>query len=977
MVDFEGFLNRNGYADDYLNNLKEGEYEDTSIYGKDNKLAEERHLRKYLNLYVNRQDYKANQLNKLEKIKKDPKFKTSTFGNARNNVLNAISKVEESNIYLTTVDQQKQKDYLKSKFTLSTAKDKEYAKAKIDYAKELDQRGDWYAAAANTGSFLAEGGEGFLTGMRDLVNFGLDITGFDLAVDKDRNYQAEEQLAKDSSYFTSITDAKTITRDGIEYAKDSKGNIYNVSAGYNVSGVITGLQLEGLDKEIESKGVKKNHTSLRGYLTVGGNVTGNVISQVVGQKGFGAVTKAAKLRTLASVNGFKSVKDYKNMVNLSKAIGGKAKPSFRIPVKKSTVDAMLFQGSYGGAIGYNNTLAQAKAAGFNDADAEALAYDAGQYMAVWYAATGPISDRTTWLDKVGGNLGIQKIISNALSKTRKGSVKNFSQSLKNQLTNLSYKLKSKGYDFAKEGGKETLQENLQQSGEFLWINPKLNTKAKVDFLQDTYSDDEIISTSVLSFATGGLLSQIKVPSFKPNANAQIANYTYIAKNSAKAELELDRLVSSGFATQEEADQIMFNSKAILNQSPKIPKWLNGDYVLNVAQLMQQKQDLENQKKSMNTQLFKSFNYSKIGLLIILGFGWMEKVFAWQGVPEGIFQMVSKNPLTSWLTILGPMGPNYFLGYFELIVFILLIVKEKYGDERRSMIEYAGGDLSIEDMIPNEQVVITISHAGYIKRTSLTEYRTQNRGGVGQKASTTRNEDFLEHLFVGTNHQYMLFFTQKGKCFWMRVYEIPEGSKTSKGRAIQNLINIEQDDKVKAFICTQDLKDEDYINSQFVIMATKKGQVKKTSLEQYSRPRTNGINAITIKEDDELLEAKLTTGASQVMIALKSGKAIRFEEAKTRPMGRGASGVRGITLAHETDEVIGMISFDAEDTETAKAVDTEKEKALKKAKEKKFAEQKGPIEPTSKEDIQFVQAMNLLKGLPVETTPDTPEKTDKK
>jgi DNA gyrase subunit A len=240
---------------------------------------------------------------------------------------------------------------------------------------------------------------------------------------------------------------------------------------------------------------------------------------------------------------------------------------------------------------------------------------------------------------------------------------------------------------------------------------------------------------------------------------------------------------------------------------------------------------------------------------------------------------------------------------------LAVVKDKYGDERRSMIEYAGVDLSIEDMIPNEQVVITISHAGYIKRTSLTEYRTQNRGGVGQKASTTRNEDFLEHLFVGTNHQYMLFFTQKGKCFWMRVYEIPEGAKTSKGRAIQNLINIEQDDKVKAFICTQDLKDEEYTNSHYVIMSTKKGQVKKTSLEQYSRPRTNGINAITIKEEDELLEAKLTTGESQVMLALKSGKAIRFEEAKTRPMGRGASGVRGITLAHESDEVIGMIAVD--------------------------------------------------------------------
>ncbi len=245
---------------------------------------------------------------------------------------------------------------------------------------------------------------------------------------------------------------------------------------------------------------------------------------------------------------------------------------------------------------------------------------------------------------------------------------------------------------------------------------------------------------------------------------------------------------------------------------------------------------------------------------------------------------------------------------------LLEIKNKYGDERRSEINFAGGDLSMEDMIPDEQVVITISHAGYIKRTPLTEYKTQNRGGVGQKASSTRNEDFLEHLFVGTNHQYMLFFTQKGKCFWMRVYEIPEGSRTSKGRAIQNLINIEQDDKVKAFICTQDLKDEDYVNNHYVIMATKKGTVKKTSLEQYSRPRQNGINAIGIREDDELLEAKLTTGTSQIFLGLKSGKAIRFEEGKTRPMGRNASGVRGIRLADDNDEVIGMVSvhdFDEE------------------------------------------------------------------
>ena len=244
---------------------------------------------------------------------------------------------------------------------------------------------------------------------------------------------------------------------------------------------------------------------------------------------------------------------------------------------------------------------------------------------------------------------------------------------------------------------------------------------------------------------------------------------------------------------------------------------------------------------------------------------------------------------------------------EIIKTELLEIKEKYGDNRRSKIEYAGGNFSVEDMIPDEKVVITISHAGYIKRTPLVEYKTQNRGGVGQKASTTRDEDFLQDIFVGTNHQYMLFFTQKGKCFWMRVYEIPEGSKTAKGRAIQNLINIEQDDKVKAFICTQDLKDEEYINNHYVIMATKKGQVKKTALEQYSRPRANGINAITIREDDELLEARLTNGFSQILIAVQSGKAIRFEESKTRPMGRNASGVRGISLASLDDEVVGMVA----------------------------------------------------------------------
>jgi DNA gyrase subunit A len=234
------------------------------------------------------------------------------------------------------------------------------------------------------------------------------------------------------------------------------------------------------------------------------------------------------------------------------------------------------------------------------------------------------------------------------------------------------------------------------------------------------------------------------------------------------------------------------------------------------------------------------------------------------------------------------------------------VKDKYGDERRSIIEYSANEMRIEDLIPDDEMVVTISHAGYIKRTRLDEYKVQNRGGVGSKASTTRDKDFLEELFVATNHNYLLIFTEKGKCFWMRVFEIPEGSKTSKGRAIQNLINIEQDDKVKAYISTKDLKDEDYVNNNFIVMCTKNGVIKKTKLEAYSRPRTNGINAIGIREGDELLEAKLTNGNNEILMALKSGRAIRFPEEKVRSMGRTASGVRGITIVNPGDEVVGMV-----------------------------------------------------------------------
>ncbi|RYF17850.1 MAG: DNA gyrase subunit A [Flavobacteriales bacterium] len=247
--------------------------------------------------------------------------------------------------------------------------------------------------------------------------------------------------------------------------------------------------------------------------------------------------------------------------------------------------------------------------------------------------------------------------------------------------------------------------------------------------------------------------------------------------------------------------------------------------------------------------------------------------------------------------------------------------EKYGDERRTEIVHSAEDMSMEDFIVDEEVVITISHEGYIKRTPASEYRTQGRGGKGAKGSVSRNEDFIEHLLIATNHNYMLFFTEAGRCFWLRVYEIPEGSRTSKGRALQNIINIPKEEKVKAYIKVKNLKDQEYLENNFIIMCTKKGTIKKTSLEAYSRPRVNGINAININEGDQLLEASLTTGSSEIVMALRSGRAIRFNESTVRPMGRTATGVRGVTLANETDEVVGMIAID--DAEATVLVVSEK------------------------------------------------------
>ena len=270
---------------------------------------------------------------------------------------------------------------------------------------------------------------------------------------------------------------------------------------------------------------------------------------------------------------------------------------------------------------------------------------------------------------------------------------------------------------------------------------------------------------------------------------------------------------------------------------------------------------------------------------------------------------------------------------EIIKEELREIKEKYGDERRTDITFADGEISIEDMIPNDEVVISISNLGYVKRTKSSEFKAQGRGGTGSRGSKTKNEDFVEHLFVGNNHNYLLLFTEQGRCFWIRVYEIPEGSKTGTGRVIQNFATIPKDDKVKAYILIKDLEDEEFLETHNIIFATKKGQIKKTSVRAYSRPRTNGINAITIKEDDQLLEVKLTDGNQEIFLANRSGKAIRFKETDVREMGRTASGVRGMNIADD-DEIIGMVTYD-EGTDADTTLLTLSEKGL--GKRSRFSE----------------------------------------
>ena len=600
-IDFEGFLTSNGYAEDFLNAIDSGEYDQQ---GGD--LAKERDLEGYLNFYTRTMDSRLNQNKKLDLIKQDLKGKNKVeiFGSAQENLKKALKDFKPGDSSYTLFDQTLMKEYRQSKFKLAADKDKEYQLARVKYAKELDERSDVMSAAANTGQMLVETGKGLYQGFEDLYDFGLKIAGFDDSLAISQNLRMEEERAKDNSYFLSIT-GKTIEKDGIVYAKDSDTDqIYNVTKGYNMGNIISSFELKSLNDEIEKSDKIEEHNSYRGYLTTGGNVVGNVISQVIGQKGVGYVTNAIKLRTLAAANGFTSIKKYKNIRDLSVAVGGKA--PIRIPVKKPVVDAMLFQSTYGGAIGYKQTLDSAKQAGFTNAEAEALASSASQNMAVWYAATGPLNTRTGWLDGTIGKLGINRIVNSSILAARKESQKagtnaflnkSFAKNLQLRLSNLSTKLANDGIVFVKEGSKEFVQENTQQAGEYLWINKTLNMKTGINFLKDTYTDNDIKSTSILSFVTGGLLSQMQVPNFKPNSTAQVDNYIYIANNSNDAEIELNKLVESGLATQEEADQIMKNAQAIYNNAASMPAWmLETDFVLESSLLLQEKKDIELRKK---------------------------------------------------------------------------------------------------------------------------------------------------------------------------------------------------------------------------------------------------------------------------------------------------------------------------------------------------------------------------------------------
>lgn len=372
-------------------------------------------------------------------------------------------------------------------------------------------------------------------------------------------------------------------------------------------------------------------------------------------------------------------------------------------------------------------------------------------------------------------------------------------------------------------------------------------------------------------------------------------------NGRPLQLNLKQLIK--YFVEHRHDVVVRRTKFELDKAEKRAHILEGliiasDHIDEVIKIIRSSNDADNARE----RLMERFNFSEIQARAIVEMRLRQLTGLEQDKLRAEYDEIIKL-IADLKEILASEERR-----MQIIKDELIEVKEKYGDKRRSIIEYSGGDMNIEDIIPDSTVLVTISHAGYIKRTDLNEYKVQARGGRGQKGVSTREEDFLEQMFVATNHQFMLVFTLKGKVYWMRVFEIPEGNKTSKGRAIQNLINIEPDDKVMSYLVTQDLRDESYVNSHYVIMATKKGQVKKTSLEQYSRPRANGIAAITIREGDELLEVKLTNGESQVMLAARSGKAIRFEEAKTRPMGRTASGVRGILIDEKTDELIGMVAI---------------------------------------------------------------------
>ena len=622
--DFEGFLNKNGYINNFLEDLNQGVFEETFQEGIGDTLYnakrdKERQLRLYLNEYISIMDQRTS----LRQIIPDLKKENIKVLNPKGQLKSDLSKLGN----YTDISYDSLDNYNQKYFNESYKADLEYRNKNQEYRRTLDQRGDLEAGVYNVFSSLNEGRKGLTGGIEDLINFSVDLLGGDDTLAKQKIlFENETALANANMSYTNFS-GLTAEVDGIEYAKDEQGQLYNTTVGYIIEAGTLNKEKEKLINEaIDKSKIKKRHYSLRGYLNVGGYVGGNVVSQVIGLKGAGYLTNAVKLRALATANGFASVAKYKNYAKLATLISGGprvgnlSKLTAMLPAgvgkplkyiaKKSTVDAIGTQAFIGGYIGYNETLKAARDAGFSNAEAEDLADSASQSMMALFAITGPISTRANWFNNTVAKQNLQKQTLKELIELKaaqtageKNILKRWTQDFRSGLMKLRataafQATKTRGGLFLYEGSKETVQENTQQIGQYKFVNAQLNTETGVDFLQDTYTNEEIITTSILSFVTGGLLSQIQVPDFKPRSEAALANYTYIGRNAEGAKKHLQTLIDQGLATQEEVDELLNNARAVYNQSANIPDlMLEGNDSVELAVILQEIADLKIKKKT--------------------------------------------------------------------------------------------------------------------------------------------------------------------------------------------------------------------------------------------------------------------------------------------------------------------------------------------------------------------------------------------